>query len=94
MDELDSRTDCRLAFGPDNNYLAWSAHSSETYRTTPDEEEADDIAAEGGRIDIATFGVDWAYFYLWRDGRWEYNLKGHYRTLSKYLEDLDYHYSI
>lgn len=77
--------DCRLAFGPGNRYLAWSAIDDYTLNTIPDGEEASRSAAGFGRLSLATFGVDWAYFYLRPDGRWKCNLKDHYRTLGTYL---------
>ena len=39
---------------------------------------------------LATFGVDWAYFYLQPDGRWLFDDPGYcYKTLSEIMDDLD-----
>lgn len=88
MGSLRDATDCRLAFGPRGRFLAWSAFDDYKVNTIPDGEEASRSAAGFGRLSLATFGVDWACFYLHSDGRYEVNLKGNYRTLGTYLDGL------
>ena len=85
---LRDPTDGRLVFGPGDRFLAWSAFDDYTLNTIPDGEEASRLAAGSGRLALATFGVDWAYFYLRTDGRWQCNLKNYYGTLGTYLEGL------
>jgi len=87
-----SASDCAVAFGPDRgHYVAWSAADYTSLLPLDGTgDDADTALFSIGKLKLATFGVDWAYFYLQPDGRWKYDDPGNcYKTLSEIMDDLD-----
>ncbi|KAL2014075.1 hypothetical protein VTN00DRAFT_1600 [Thermoascus crustaceus] len=85
------RYDCRLAFGPyyqgKQGYMAWKTDNSRKLSLIPRETPAGEKWREVGRLKLATFGVDWAYFFLQTDGIFHYNFMGRYNTLGDIMKN-------
>ena len=79
------KTQCRVTFGQDGHYIAWSTYNGwKKWYTSANM----DILYERSRIEVACLGVDDAYFILQTDGKFWYNLRGNYDTLQEVMVDL------
>ncbi|MCJ1286189.1 hypothetical protein MMC26_005534 [Xylographa opegraphella] len=74
----EGETKCRVAFGQNGHYVAWSTFDGWQNAIRPGR----------SRIEVACVGVDDACFVLQTDGKFWYDLRGNYDALDEIMSDL------
>jgi hypothetical protein len=86
----EGRRCCKLAFGPYapgfQGYLAWKTDEFKAFACIPPETPAGVQWRQVRHLQLATFGVDWAYFFLQTDGIFSYNFMGRYNLLDTIIQ--------
>lgn len=67
--------------------MVWKTDNSRKLSLIPKETPAGEKWREVGRLKLATFGIDWAYFFLQTDGIFHYNFMGCYNTLGDIMKN-------
>ena len=83
--EAQGETQCRVAFGQNGHYIAWSTYDG--WKKCYPSASLGSVY-ERSRIEIACLGVDDAYFILQTDGKFWYDLRDNYDALEEVMNDL------
>ncbi|KAL8950309.1 MAG: hypothetical protein Q9222_003653 [Ikaeria aurantiellina] len=86
--EAQGETQCRMVFGPDGKYCAWKANGNWTRSLTEDYKDVGETMDQMSALAVVSLGVDCAYFFLKKDGKFWYNLRGNYDALQEIMVDL------
>ncbi|KAL8712322.1 MAG: hypothetical protein Q9220_003473 [cf. Caloplaca sp. 1 TL-2023] len=85
--EADDITQYRMVFGPQGRHCTWKAKGDWT-RCWGDPFDVAKVMNQTRGLAVVSMGVDFAYFFLQKDGKFWYNLKGNYDALEAIMEDL------
>lgn len=85
---VEGKKQCRMVFGPRGRYCAWKAKGSWTKCYTDPYDDVKQTMDRTWALAVAALGVDYAYFFLQKDGKFWYNLRGNYDALEEIMKDL------
>lgn len=84
--EVEGKSNCRVAFGPNGRYCAWTPFNN--WRAWYLPAHVEKVLQATSRLDNASLGVDYAYFFLQKDGKFWYDLEDNYDALEEVMKDL------
>ncbi|KAL9001439.1 MAG: hypothetical protein Q9169_000014 [Polycauliona sp. 2 TL-2023] len=86
--EAEGRTQCRMVFGPQGRYCAWKTNGNWKWQWTEPYKDVSEAMGRTSGLAVVSLGVDYAYFFLQKDGIFSYNLRGRYDALQEIMVDL------